>query len=414
MADPTPYKRGYSFENYQADVPDAPLPGVNLDIELDKIAGSSRELTARVNAGIDVSLNNEALEAVAAEVPKMVFVADNMPAVRQVADLGPNIDIVADLYLGAFGADPTLAPDGDALKIGATYYNTTIGESRVWAGPTSGWVPVAKVSTGGVLQGGTTVAGGETDFMVGDYVSIMLARNGLVLEPGIDYQMTTPTVTVPDAVDGDRLAWFAILKGTPVDAAVFVRQTVLTSAGQSTYTLNTVGDPLNLTQTNHVLFGGSPFGMLTYGVDYTVVNGGLVLDFLPDPGELYHVFSMPRFTSSEAQVILQEFRENVADDVALAVQTANEAAATINAATQAAQTATQAAASAASAAAAAQAAQEAAEAAAGGGSADLTGLVRFNAAQTLTTAQQRQASVNIGVGDPATNFLNVYATARDT
>lgn len=320
MADPKPYKRGYSFTNYQADVPDQPLPGINLDVELDKIAGASDELTKRVNAGIDVSINNDALEAVAAEVPRMVFVADNMPVVRQVADLGPNIELATELYLGAFPNDPATAGDGDPLKVGATYYNTLIGESRVWAGPTSGWIPVAKVSTGGVLQGGVTADGTTDEFYVGDYVSLMLARNGLVLEPGPDYTMTAPTVTVPGTVDGDQLTWFAILKGTTTDAAAFVRQTVLTTAGVTTYSRNTTGDPLNLTQTNHVLFGGAPFGMLTYGTDYTVADGSLVLNFDPLADELYHIFSMPRFTNSEAQAILQDFREKVGDDVAEAMR----------------------------------------------------------------------------------------------
>lgn len=322
MADPKPYTRGYSFTNYQADVPDQPLPGNRLDVELDNIAEASSELTARVNAGIDVSINNEALEAVGAEIGKVVFVADNMDTVREVADLGPNLELAVDLFLGAFANDPATTGDGDPLKVGATYYNTLIGESRVWAGPASGWIPVAKVSTGGVLQGGVTASGGQKEYLVGDYVSIMLARNGLVLEPGTDFTMTSPTVTVPAVQDGDRLAWFAILKGTPTDAASFVRRAVLTTAGRKTYALSADGSPLNLTQTNHVLFGGSPFGMLTYGVDYTVADGALVLDFSPSDGELFHIFSMPRFTNSEAQVILQDFREEVADDLAQATESA--------------------------------------------------------------------------------------------
>lgn len=317
MADPKHYTRGYSFTNYQADVPDQPLPGNRLDVELDNIAEASSELTARVNAGIDVSINNEALEAVGAEIGRVVFVADNMDTVREVADLGPNLELAVDLFLGAFANDPATTGDGDPLKVGATYYNTRIGESRVWAGPASGWIPVAKVSTGGVLQGGVTASGGQKEYLVGDYVSIMLARNGLVLEPGTDFTMTSPTVTVPAVQDGDRLAWFAILKGTQTDAASFVRRAVLTTAGRKTYALSADGSPLNLTQTNHVLFGGSPFGMLTYGVDYTVADGALVLDFSPSDGELFHIFSMPRFTNSEAQVILQDFREEVADTLAV-------------------------------------------------------------------------------------------------
>ncbi len=38
----------------------------------------------------------------------------------------------------------------------------------------------------------------------------------------------------------------------------------------------------------------------------------------------------------------------------------------------------------------------------------LAARIRFDAAQTLNTAQQLQACVNIGVGDPATNFVTVF------
>lgn len=39
--------------------------------------------------------------------------------------------------------------------------------------------------------------------------------------------------------------------------------------------------------------------------------------------------------------------------------------------------------------------------------------VRFDAAQTLDAPQQLQACANIGVGDPATDFVDAYETARD-
>lgn len=38
--------------------------------------------------------------------------------------------------------------------------------------------------------------------------------------------------------------------------------------------------------------------------------------------------------------------------------------------------------------------------------------VRFDAAQTLTAAEQAQACANIGVGDPATDFVASYTTAK--
>lgn len=45
-------------------------------------------------------------------------------------------------------------------------------------------------------------------------------------------------------------------------------------------------------------------------------------------------------------------------------------------------------------------------------SAALGNRVRFDAAQTLTTAQQLQACTNIGVGNPETNFVTSYNAAK--
>ncbi|UCG18267.1 MAG: hypothetical protein JSU84_06920 [Thiotrichales bacterium] len=42
----------------------------------------------------------------------------------------------------------------------------------------------------------------------------------------------------------------------------------------------------------------------------------------------------------------------------------------------------------------------------------LSNRVRFDAAQTLNTAQQLQACTNIGVGDPERDFAAVYTTAK--
>lgn len=319
MANPTPYKRSFSFENYQTDVPDQPLPGVRVDIELDDIAQKSKELTDVVNAGFIIDANMDQIETVVDEIDKIVFVADNMDEIRDANEYGPDISIAVDLFLGAYAADPSVGHNDDPLVLGATYYNTTIGESRVWNG--ASWVPVAKVSLGGVLQGSIEVTTG-TEFFIGDYVSLSVALNGVVLAPGIEYSLTAPTIVIPSAEAGDVIVYYGVLKGSETDAASFVRQTFLTTAGVQRYTLNSAGAPLNLTQDNHILFGGSPFGPMTYDVDYTVSAGGVDLAYAPAAGELYSIFSMPRFTNTEAQVILQEYK----DEVLGAVERAEEAA----------------------------------------------------------------------------------------
>lgn len=151
MADPIPYKRSYSFTNYQADEPAKPLPGNRVDIELDNIAQRSADLTNRVNSVWDVDLNMEAVEAVAEEIDKVVYVADNMGEIREIADkvddISPRIDQANSMFLGAHAADPTTGPEGAALVVGATYYNTTEQESRVWTG--TAWVQVVEVVVDG-------------------------------------------------------------------------------------------------------------------------------------------------------------------------------------------------------------------------------------------------------------------------
>ena len=110
-------------------------------------------------------------------------------------------------------------------------------------------------------------------------------------------------------------------------ATTFTKQLLLTTSGVRRYTTDNSGVALTLTETNHILFGGSPFGPLTYGVDYAVYDGGITFAYDPGSAGLFHIFSMPRFTNSEAQVILQDFKDVIGDDATRA-ETARTAAET--------------------------------------------------------------------------------------
>jgi hypothetical protein len=59
MADPTDYERGYSFTDWQTSNPSRPLPGPNLDVELDDIAEATEEI---VDAIKDVRRSDGALK----------------------------------------------------------------------------------------------------------------------------------------------------------------------------------------------------------------------------------------------------------------------------------------------------------------------------------------------------------------
>lgn len=71
-----------------------------------------------------------------------------------------------DRYLGAKTSNPTVDNDGNALVAGALYFNSVVGEMRLWTG--SAWV-AAYVSgasflplAGGVMTGTITFAAGQT------------------------------------------------------------------------------------------------------------------------------------------------------------------------------------------------------------------------------------------------------------
>ena len=56
-----------------------------------------------------------------------------------------SFDSFDDRYLGAKGADPTLDNDGNALLVGATYFNSSLMQMRVWSG--LAWVEASFVPT---------------------------------------------------------------------------------------------------------------------------------------------------------------------------------------------------------------------------------------------------------------------------
>lgn len=95
-------------------------------------------------------------------------------------------------------------------------------------------------------------------------------------------------------------------------AATFQRQQIMTFAGQRVYAYGIDGKHVHITENNHLLSGGPTVGDLIFGQDYgTNYNQELVLNFDPPEGAILYKKSMPRFTNSEAQVILQGLSDAV-------------------------------------------------------------------------------------------------------
>ena len=110
-------------------------------------------------------------------------------------------------------------------------------------------------------------------------------------------------------VEADRLATEAA-RDEVLAASQVLRAQFVTVGGQTFYPAGVGGVPAAIIEDGHILFGASPFGPLTYGVDYSV-DGGIQFTFDPGEGSLFHLVTMPRFTNSEAQVILQDYKDRM-------------------------------------------------------------------------------------------------------
>lgn len=103
-------------------------------------------------------------------------------------------DALDDRYLGAKTADPVVDNDGNALLVGALYWNTVSNTMRVWSG--SAWTdPLVSVSTPYTTFSGT---GAQTTFALtgpASLGSIEVFISGVRQNPGTDYTFASNTLT---------------------------------------------------------------------------------------------------------------------------------------------------------------------------------------------------------------------------
>jgi hypothetical protein len=102
--------------------------------------------TSAANASAsEIAANLDAISALASAQAA----SDDADAAAVSAQSAENAyDDFDDRYLGAKTSDPTLDNDGDALSVGALYYNTSIGQLRIYSG--SVWEDA--VSASGLTQ----------------------------------------------------------------------------------------------------------------------------------------------------------------------------------------------------------------------------------------------------------------------
>jgi hypothetical protein len=110
------------------------------------------------------------------------------------------LDNFDDRYLGAKTSDPSLDNDGNALAIGALYFNTTDGVMKVYTA--SGWIAASSASVATLATFEFVATAGQTVFTGNDangsslsYVApaLIVTLNGVRLRPGDDYTATNGT-----------------------------------------------------------------------------------------------------------------------------------------------------------------------------------------------------------------------------
>lgn len=145
------------------------------------------------------------------------LVDDTLTALRDgVDDEFDTLDKMADKiidyrskYLGAKASAPTVDDNGDPVAAGATYFDTTLDETRAFNGIT--WRSIGSTVQALMARQAYTAAGGETSVTVtGGYDpgNIIVAVNGYVLSPA-DVTVTSGTAIglVGALTAGDEVTW---------------------------------------------------------------------------------------------------------------------------------------------------------------------------------------------------------------
>lgn len=121
-------------------------------------------------------------------------------AAASAASAAALLDNFDDRYLGAKTSDPALDNDGNALVLGALYFNSTDGVMKVYTA--SGWIAASSASVATLATFEFVATSGQTVFSGNDangsslsYVApaIIVTLNGVRLRPGDDYTATNGT-----------------------------------------------------------------------------------------------------------------------------------------------------------------------------------------------------------------------------
>lgn len=168
-------------------------------------ASASSASTSASNAATSASTattqaTNAASSATSAATSASDANTSAVSAASSAASAAALLDNFDDRYLGAKSSAPSLDNDGNALVLGALYFDSTTGKMRVYTA--SGWIDASSASVATLATFEFVATAGQTVFTGNDangaslaYVApaLMVTLNGVRLRPGDDYTATNGT-----------------------------------------------------------------------------------------------------------------------------------------------------------------------------------------------------------------------------
>ena len=165
-----------------------------------------------IDTAADLVLTNADAAATAADriataADAVLTAADVVSSAANAASAASVYDGFDDRYLGSKAVAPTLDNDGDALVVGALYFDTVLQSMQV--NTASGWIATSSATLATMERFVFTASAAQTIFTGlddsgTDTLAIvvgaeMVTLNGIVLEVTTDYTVSTTTITLTTA-----------------------------------------------------------------------------------------------------------------------------------------------------------------------------------------------------------------------
>jgi hypothetical protein len=181
-------------------------------------ASTSATNASNSASAASTSATNASNSATAAASSASAADSSAVSAAASAASAASSYDQFDDRYLGSKTSNPTVDNDGNALVVGALYYNSVAGKMRVYDG--AQWIDASASSQAILVVYQFTATGGQTTFSGTDNNSLTLGYtvgsalvtlNGVMLEVGSEVTASSGTsvVLASGATAGDELNVYA-------------------------------------------------------------------------------------------------------------------------------------------------------------------------------------------------------------